>query len=411
MPKGAVVRVNSCYLRWVPVSRRMPRRGPWLAALVGLVVVCSVVPAGAQQDPIQGSIDQALASLQSAQAAAQAASKQLEATRQRQAQLEAQLADVKARVADLAARIPALQAQVDQLRSTVRSRAAVLYRSAGPYAADANPLDLTTKGIRRKQLAEAIAKHDQETIVALNAAVDQLTAAKADLARQQDDLDAQQAALNQVAAQQASQQADLDAKVAAANVVLQQAQTLGLLQRQGDTVVMGPTVLTAPQMAAWYRSRGYTPHLQTSIDDLAQIYVDEGRAENVRGDLAFAQAIVETGGFSSAPDNNYAGMGWCDSCSYGTRFPTPRDGVRAQIQHLKNYADITSRASGLAHPPSPYWYGSDPARAIRNFDTFFAKGWAPTWNAMGHGNWATDPNYSGKVLNVYAAMVAFTRGS
>ena len=28
---------------------------------------------------------------------------------------------------------------------------------------------------------------------------------------------------------------------------------------------------------------------------------------------------------------------------------------------------------------------------------------------MGHGNWATDPNYSGKVLKVYADMVAYAR--
>jgi hypothetical protein len=102
-------------------------------------------------------------------------------------------------------------------------------------------------------------------------------------------------------------------------------------------------------------------------------------------------------------------MGWCDSCSTGRSFPTARDGVRAQIQHLKNYADPTSRASGLAHPPSPYWYGSDPALATQNFNTFFAKGWAPTWNDMGHGNWATDRQYAGKVLRVYADMVAYAQ--
>ena len=91
-------------------------------------------------------------------------------------------------------------------------------------------------------------------------------------------------------------------------------------------------------------------------------------------------------------------------------FPTPRDGIRAQIQLLLNYADPTSRTANLHHPPSPYWYGSDPATAAQNFDTFFAKGWAPTWSDMGHGNWATDPNYSGKVIHVFNAMVAFAQG-
>ena len=34
-------------------------------------------------------------------------------------------------------------------------------------------------------------------------------------------------------------------------------------------------------------------------------------------------------------------------------------------------------------------------------------GWAVTWNQMGHGNWATDPNYSDKVMKIYAGMVAY----
>ena len=72
--------------------------------------------------------------------------------------------------------------------------------------------------------------------------------------------------------------------------------------------------------------------------------------------------------------------------------------------------DLGSRANGLHHAPSPFWYGSDPSTAIHNFDTFFAKGWAPNWRDMGHGNWATDTQYSGKVLHVYGEMVAFAQG-
>ena len=52
----------------------------------------------------------------------------------------------------------------------------------------------------------------------------------------------------------------------------------------------------------------------------------------------------------------------------------------------------------------------NPVQAANNFNTFFAKGWAPTWEQMGHGNWATDPNYSGKVLHIYSEMVAFAQG-
>ena len=81
-----------------------------------------------------------------------------------------------------------------------------------------------------------------------------------------------------------------------------------------------------------------------------------------------------------------------------------RDGIRGQIQLLVNYADANSRAANLHHPVSPYIWRSDAA-----FDTYFAKGWAPTWSDMGHGNWATDPAYAGKVIAVYRSMVAFTQ--
>src|SRR5947209_18071481 len=99
------------------------------------------------------------------------------------------------------------------------------------------------------------------------------------------------------------------------------------------------------------------------------MYVEEGTAEHVRGDLAFAQAIVETGSFAVAAGNNFSGIGVCDSCTGGYAFPTPRDGVRAQIQLLRNYADPDSRADNLANPPSPALYGADGSKAARLYDT------------------------------------------
>ena len=184
--------------------------------------------------------------------------------------------------------------------------------------------------------------------------------------------------------------------------------------------VMGPNVLSAAQLANWYRATKRTPAIPVSIDQFTQYYIDEGRAEGVRGDLAFAQSIVETGylGFVGSivkPENyNYAGMGACDSCNSGRQFPSAQVGVRAQIQHLKNFADPTSRAARLAHPPVVEWYGRrstgvlDPALAITNFDTFFAKGHAPTWNQMGGpGKWASAPSYATAILQVYNRMLVF----
>ena len=140
------------------------------------------------------------------------------------------------------------------------------------------------------------------------------------------------------------------------------------------------------------------------------MYIQEGHDEFVKGDVAFAQAVLETGAFRSALDNNYSGIGACDTAVARYSFPTPRDGVRAQIQHLRNYADPGSRASKLSHPPEPDLYGDDPVRAASNFDTFFAKGTAQTWQSMGKGHWATDPYYATKVIGIYMQMVAWASG-
>lgn len=392
----------------------MPRASRLLVALVigavGLAAWPQIPAASAAPDPIDVEIEHARAEVELAESAAQAANSQLEAAQQRTAAVEAQITAVQAQIADLNARIPALQGQVRTLRADVRTRAAQLYRSADA-GDDAGALSFESPllAARRAHLGAAAARHDADTMNQLNAAVEELQRTKDQLAVQQRDLASQQAQLAAIQAGLEARQHEFDALVAKADAALARARAIGALRAQGEPV-LGPSVLTAAQMAGWIRSQGYHVRLETSIDDLAAIYIQEGAVEGVRGDLAFAQSVVETGGFTAAPANNYAGMGWCDSCRSGTQFPTPRDGVRAQIQHLKNYADSTSRASGLHYPPSPYWYGSNPSTAIHNFNTFFAKGWAPNWRDMGHGNWATDKNYPSKVLHVYSEMVAFAQG-
>ena len=68
--------------------------------------------------------------------------------------------------------------------------------------------------------------------------------------------------------------------------------------------------------------------------------------------------MLETGSFSypaggqvRGTDNNFAGMGACDSCNGGNRFPDARTGVRAQLQQLRVYADATLTNAAL-NPPA-----------------------------------------------------------
>jgi len=179
---------------------------------------------------------------------------------------------------------------------------------------------------------------------------------------------------------------------------------------------MGQSRLTADQLVAYYQERSGLAFRATgaTLPELASMFVTEGNRYNVRGDIAFAQSLVETAWFNY-PDygmvrpynNNFSGIGACDSCGNGFQFSSALAGVRAQLQLLRNYADPTSRAANLANPPSPTIYGNDPVAAANSYDTFFAKGRTPTWNVMGNGNWATDPGYSQKVLTIYFQMVSF----
>ena len=97
---------------------------------------------------------------------------------------------------------------------------------------------------------------------------------------------------------------------------------------------MDTSVVTAAELANWYRSKGKTNGATVDIDTLAALFINEGAAEGVAGDLAFAQSIVETGyfGFSSRVPgsfNNFSGLGAVDGGTGAAQFPDAQTGVRA----------------------------------------------------------------------------------
>jgi hypothetical protein len=173
----------------------------------------------------------------------------------------------------------------------------------------------------------------------------------------------------------------------------------------GAVPVMGQSELTVEQIAAffWTNQPPGSPCLTVSLEDLSAYFVWEGNVENVRGDIAFAQSIVETGWFRYGGQvqcwqNNFAGLGATDGGPAGAAFPDADTGVRAQIQHLRAYAD--SSATSCTQPPL-HTPCVDP-----RFDLVSPKGKAQTWNQMGNGNWATSSTYASSVLNVYNRMRA-----
>nr|MDQ2728160.1 glucosaminidase domain-containing protein [Actinomycetota bacterium] len=166
----------------------------------------------------------------------------------------------------------------------------------------------------------------------------------------------------------------------------------------GSPTIVGPPVLEPGQLAGWFNTSFYHDLTAATVSQLTAWYVSEGTIENVRGDVAFAQAILETGGFAS-PDaialNNYAGIGHCDSCGAGLAFPSPQGGVRGQIQVLHVFA--TPRGTPLAQPPV--------IPAVAPGGTF-GGGCCPSWQSL-TGHYATAPDYGQVLLTIYKAMLDY----
>ena len=171
---------------------------------------------------------------------------------------------------------------------------------------------------------------------------------------------------------------------------------------------MGPSRLTAAQIVAWVNGRQPRPSgswaATVSVEAMAQLFVEEGAAEGVTGDVAFVQSVVETGWFRfngsiPASYNNFAGIGATDTNPTPAIFPDARTGVRAQIQHLRAYADPTALTCTVPPLHNPC---VDP-----RFDLVLPKGKARTWNEMGNGNWASASTYAGSILSLHAEALSF----
>lgn len=170
------------------------------------------------------------------------------------------------------------------------------------------------------------------------------------------------------------------------------------------TPIMGKQVATADQLYSYALIHNKEPKISVPLYELCKIFLEEGEAEGVRGDIAFCQSCKETAFFAftglARPEwNNYSGLGvtgqiGTDGVPVGNKFPDARTGVRAQIQHLKAYASteplkqacVDSRFSDVKRGRAPVWeyLGRDenPDNAFRATDD--RQGWAVPGVTYGH---------------------------
>lgn len=156
--------------------------------------------------------------------------------------------------------------------------------------------------------------------------------------------------------------------------------------------IMGPAALSAGELAGWYASTGYHANITVPMATLAGYYLTSGTTAGLRGDIAFAQSIVETGYFTFPSggqllggDNNFAGIGACDTCAHGWTFPSAQTGVAAQVQLLQAYASSK-------RIPTPLVGRVDVA------------GCCQTWLSLS-GVWATATDYGYLILRIYKEIL------
>ena len=166
------------------------------------------------------------------------------------------------------------------------------------------------------------------------------------------------------------------------------------------TAIMGKAAATAEQMKSYLKKKN--PAVPQSVLDMIPLYISEGEAEGVRGDIAFAQSCLETGNFTfsgsavTLPQNNFCGLGVTQRGKTGLSFGSPQLGIRAQIQHLKAYASTDKLRNERIDPRFRYvTRGCAP----------YAEWLGQKENPQGKG-WAAGEKYGEKILSILKAVIS-----
>ena len=174
----------------------------------------------------------------------------------------------------------------------------------------------------------------------------------------------------------------------------------------GGSTVKGYTTITSTAKATVGQMRAYikakNSKVPNSVLDMIPLYLSEGAAEGIRGDVAFAQSCLETGNFAFAgsavtlDQNNFCGMGVTSNGIKGNSFDTPQLGIRAQIQHLKAYANADPLKNPCIDPRFKY---------VARGSAAYVEWLGQKENPNGKG-WASGAGYGEKILTILKAILA-----
>ena len=165
-----------------------------------------------------------------------------------------------------------------------------------------------------------------------------------------------------------------------------------------DTSIFGTPIATQEQCVKYLLKNNPYPKLSVSPQEIVAYYYEEATREGIRPDVAFAQALKETGFFRYGGDvvpeqNNFCGLGTTGGGVRGGYFPTAQLGVRAHIQHLLAYSSTRRPTMPLVDPRYDIVRKAYGSRTLTN------------WHDL-NGRWAVPGNYYGQeIMSMFRAII------
>ena len=175
---------------------------------------------------------------------------------------------------------------------------------------------------------------------------------------------------------------------------------------EGTYLIEGKKEVTVNQMVNYFKQSKKTYPKDalgkggaSTIEQFCQIYYEEAEKENIKAEVAFVQSMKETGwlqfgGSVKIEQYNFAGLGSTTAGVTGETFHNVREGVRAQIQHLKAYGSTQQLNQKCVDTRFQY---------VTRGSSIYVEWLGIPNNPYGKG-WAADDGYGVKIVNMIKNM-------
>ena len=175
-------------------------------------------------------------------------------------------------------------------------------------------------------------------------------------------------------------------------------------------LIAGKPQTTKTQMVKYYKARGvsypssvYSKKGADDIEEFVAIVYKEAVDEGIRPEVVFGQICRETrflqfGGQVKASQCNFAGLGVTGEDTSGESFSSVEKGVRAQVQHLKAYANTESLVHSKVDPRFDF---------VKRGSAKYVE-WLGIQENPNNSGWASEKNYGYSLIENFIEVLLET---